>query len=448
MASERMQSQRFADQLESANASQRGREGRTPEANARESEPRSPEPARDNPATARSSSRMTNRSAQRSVRETNGTGADELAQVNKPAKGTPTSEQANSLSNAGNATAGAHVAQESRADSALSSRDTTTQPEASESSNPASPAKSKGPQSAAPTERQEGTAPDASVLGKAGAQKPRNDGSKAIAKASVPGLPPAISNDTNLRAIENGAHLANEKAALAISTGSKTSFNTELASTLQMLDTQRANTSTFLNNTGSTITLAATGLLSSDTASLSNQTLSSLVGAMNAGPAPGMLEPSNSGTLPATITVTAPVFSEQFPGALASELRFAIQGGIERASITLNPEALGPIQVELKIEGTEASVQFRALNSETRDAVSATQEVLRALLADQGLSLQQFDVGQQSTAFAQHFGNDEQRAGSRSNSSGVRSEAQSPGDPTIDAASPAFRRHGLVNLVA
>ncbi len=448
LSNERIQSQRFADQLESANASQRGREGRAPGADARDSEPRSAEPARDSPAATRTAARATNRGAQRAVRDTSGPGAENAAEVSKLSKGVIAQTPTQTTAGAGIPKDGAQGAQESKADSALASKDLATQPEASDSNNPTSQTKSKGPQSAAPTERPDTPALDASAQSKAGTQKLRNDGSKALAKASVQGSTLAISSEANSRAIDNGMESGKDKTVLAASTGSKSSFSTELASTLQMLDQQRASTSAFLTSPGSASALAASGLVSTDTTSVSSQTLSSLVGAMNAGPTPGMLEPSNPSALPAAIAVPTPVFSEQFPSALASELRFAIQGGIERASITLNPEALGPIQVELKLEGTEASVQFRALNSETRDAVNATQEVLRALLADQGLSLQQFDVGQQSTSFAQHFGPNEQRARSSVTPSEARSEANKPGDPTFDTPSPAFRRHGLVNLVA
>src|SRR5690606_3813225 len=109
------------------------------------------------------------------------------------------------------------------------------------------------------------------------------------------------------------------------------------------------------------------------------------------GPSPGSL--NTIGSRPLALPVATPVHSPVFPQALGQQLALALRMDIGQAEIILSPAELGPVRVELSLDGDSASVHFAASNPETRQALERSLPELRALFADQGLSLADTHVG-------------------------------------------------------
>lgn len=104
--------------------------------------------------------------------------------------------------------------------------------------------------------------------------------------------------------------------------------------------------------------------------------------------------PANPGApRAAALPVAAPVFSPAFPQALGQQLVMALRMDLDQAELILSPAELGPVRVELSLDGNAASVHFTAPNPDTRQALERSLADLGALLAEQGLSLADTHVG-------------------------------------------------------
>lgn len=60
---------------------------------------------------------------------------------------------------------------------------------------------------------------------------------------------------------------------------------------------------------------------------------------------------------------------------------------LESASLHLNPEHLGPMQVEVRMDDGVANLSFHAAHAETRQAIEASRPMLEQMFAAQGLSV-------------------------------------------------------------
>jgi flagellar hook-length control protein FliK len=86
-------------------------------------------------------------------------------------------------------------------------------------------------------------------------------------------------------------------------------------------------------------------------------------------------------------TVAEPLDSPAFGPSLAAQVSVLARDGIERAEIRLNPADMGPVAVQILIDGTQARVEFTAEQAPTRAALEAGLPQLAAALRDAGLTL-------------------------------------------------------------
>ncbi len=66
--------------------------------------------------------------------------------------------------------------------------------------------------------------------------------------------------------------------------------------------------------------------------------------------------------------------------------------GVHEISLSLSPENLGKLQIDLKISGGQMAATVRADNSDTRDSLLREMPALREALASRGIVLSSFDV--------------------------------------------------------
>ncbi|MFN7643122.1 MAG: flagellar hook-length control protein FliK [Burkholderiales bacterium] len=85
--------------------------------------------------------------------------------------------------------------------------------------------------------------------------------------------------------------------------------------------------------------------------------------------------------------ITVPVQDPRFADAFSERVTWLVREGLQGAELTLNPQELGPIRIELAIDGDAASIGVIAANAETRGAIEQALPRLREMLSAQGLQL-------------------------------------------------------------
>ena len=164
-----------------------------------------------------------------------------------------------------------------------------------------------------------------------------------------------------------------------------------------------------------------------------------------------------SAGMPTEAQLTATPGSAQFGAQLGAQISTFVQGGIEHARLHLNPAEMGPVSVQIQIDGQTARVNLSAENAHTRQALEQALPHLAGSLREAGLTLSGGGVFEQP----RHGGGAQTGSGpgSRSDSGpGGGSQSGSRGDDArgnraddglraVGSATPA-RRRGVVDLVA
>lgn len=99
---------------------------------------------------------------------------------------------------------------------------------------------------------------------------------------------------------------------------------------------------------------------------------------------------------PASATVPTPVGDPGFQEALATQVSVFARGGLSKAELHLNPAELGPVSVQITMNGDQARVDFGADRAQTRQAIEAGWATLAASLQDAGFTLSGGGVSQQA----------------------------------------------------
>ncbi|MFN3303881.1 MAG: flagellar hook-length control protein FliK [Roseateles sp.] len=101
------------------------------------------------------------------------------------------------------------------------------------------------------------------------------------------------------------------------------------------------------------------------------------------------------GALP-TAAVQAPLHSAAFAPELGTRVSLLAVDGVQRAELQLNPAEMGPVAVQIVLDGSQTQVSFHAQHAETRQALEQSLPELAAALQGQGLTLSGGGVFQQS----------------------------------------------------
>lgn len=96
---------------------------------------------------------------------------------------------------------------------------------------------------------------------------------------------------------------------------------------------------------------------------------------------------------PQSFPITVPFDDPRFGGALSERVQWLVKEGIQSAELTLHPQDMGPIRIEMSIDGTATSIDFAATQADTRAAIEQALPRLRDLLAEQGLQLGGTQIG-------------------------------------------------------
>lgn len=99
---------------------------------------------------------------------------------------------------------------------------------------------------------------------------------------------------------------------------------------------------------------------------------------------------------PLSVNLPTPMASPEFAQALGVQMSVLASDGVERAELQLNPAEMGPVSVQIVIEGKSARVDFGADLAATRHAIEAGLPQLASALSDAGFTLTGGGVSQHS----------------------------------------------------
>ena len=95
-------------------------------------------------------------------------------------------------------------------------------------------------------------------------------------------------------------------------------------------------------------------------------------------------------------TVSVPIESPEFAAAFGLQVSTLAREGVQRAELHLNPTDMGPVSIQITLDGTQARVDFGADVAATRHAIEAGLPELASALRDAGFTLAGGGVAQHS----------------------------------------------------
>lgn len=156
-----------------------------------------------------------------------------------------------------------------------------------------------------------------------------------------------------------------------------------------------------------------------------------------------------AGELNAPVTsarVHAPLHSHAFAPEVGARVSLMAADGVQHAELQLNPADMGPVSVQIVLDGSQAQVSFHAAQADTRQALEQGLPDLAAALQGQGLTLSGGGVFQQPPQQR-----DAQQAADQATPAARRGDRRSssvagPSGHDMPAAAP--RRVGLLDTFA
>ena len=123
------------------------------------------------------------------------------------------------------------------------------------------------------------------------------------------------------------------------------------------------------------------------------------VGATSAVSAAAPLAPSAKAAeaaAPTVVNVPTPATAPEFPKELGVQISVLAKDGVQQAELHLNPADMGPISVQIALDGTQAQVNFGADSAATRQIIEGGLPELAAAMRDAGFTLSGGGVHQQA----------------------------------------------------
>ena len=108
----------------------------------------------------------------------------------------------------------------------------------------------------------------------------------------------------------------------------------------------------------------------------------------------------------ATDLISTPVRAQGWGEQIGERVLLMAANQNKTAEIRLTPAEMGPLRVQVSVDDGAANVTFQAQHAVTREAIEQALPRLRELLAENGLSLGQANVGEQGVAEGERDEND------------------------------------------
>lgn len=160
-------------------------------------------------------------------------------------------------------------------------------------------------------------------------------------------------------------------------------------------------------------------------------------------------------TLPQTATsevrqinLREPLQAPEFSSALAARVSLLAVEGVQQAQLHLNPAEMGPVAIQINIDGQQAQVAFHAEMAETCQVLEQSLPELAAALRESGLTLSGGGVFQQMNQQARDERGEHDEAHRTARSSTREFAIGGDTAPRGPAAVPVRAQHGMLDLYA
>ena len=97
------------------------------------------------------------------------------------------------------------------------------------------------------------------------------------------------------------------------------------------------------------------------------------------------------------VKIDQPVGNSEWREAFSERVLWLSNQNIKSASMQLNPQELGPIEISVKVTQQQAAVMINAQHGATREAIADALPTLRAMLEENGIQLQDVTVNERSS---------------------------------------------------
>lgn len=163
--------------------------------------------------------------------------------------------------------------------------------------------------------------------------------------------------------------------------------------------------------------------------------------------APAGTAQAGSAPSSAQAQLPAPLGSPEFAPQLGAQISTFVRDGVQHAQLHLNPAEMGPVTVQIQLDGQAAQVSLLADQAMTRQALEQAMPQLAGSLREAGLTLTGGGVFQQPRQTGGEPGSSE----GRSSRGRIGTRAAGALDSSTEAAQRGAampRRRGVVDLVA
>ena len=109
--------------------------------------------------------------------------------------------------------------------------------------------------------------------------------------------------------------------------------------------------------------------------------------------------------------IQVPVGQPGWGQAVGSQIAWFVSQNISAASLRLNPQHLGPLEMQVSLDGDQASISFTSQQGLVRDALESSVPRLREMLSENGLNLVNVNVSQQGASHGKGQGTPGSRDG-------------------------------------
>ena len=139
--------------------------------------------------------------------------------------------------------------------------------------------------------------------------------------------------------------------------------------------------------------------------------------------------PASQATAPVAVPLTTPLHDPQFARAFGVQVSVLARDGVQQAELHLNPAEMGPVAVQIVMDGTQARIEFGADAAGTRQLIEQSLPDLAAALREAGLTLSGGGVSQHPSGRDAGDARPPERAGE-----------SAAGGPALDATTAPVRR--------
>jgi flagellar hook-length control protein FliK len=161
--------------------------------------------------------------------------------------------------------------------------------------------------------------------------------------------------------------------------------------------------------------------------------------------APTSFEARSEAPAPTQLSISQALTDPGFAPEMAARISVLAADGVQEARLHLNPAEMGPVSVQIIVEGQQAQVSFHAEHEQTRAVLEQSLPDLAAALRDSGLTLSGGGVFQQSRDQANSQQQDPDSSSARDSSRGNSLNLVGSGPVVAPLARPS---RGVVDLYA